>query len=88
MDKMLKEKEKMIVDYEDHKERDYGRKEKDVGFVKSTIQLIEIDTVKAKRQCRLDINGIEVYFPYTPYTNQLAYMQKGKIILNNVISSV
>jgi hypothetical protein len=77
MDKMLKEKEKMIVEFEDRKERDYGRKEKDVGYVKSTIQEIVIDPIKAKRQCRLEINGIEVYFPYTPYTNQLAYMQKG-----------
>jgi hypothetical protein len=78
MEKMLREKEKMIVEYEDRKERDYGKKDKEGSYVKSTIQEIAIDPIKAKKQCKLDINGIEVYFPYPPYTNQLAYMQKGK----------
>jgi hypothetical protein len=73
---MEKTREKIAVDYEDRGDRDFGgKKEKNY---RESISEIAIDPIKAKRQCKLDINGIEVYFPYSPYPNQLAYMEKGK----------
>jgi hypothetical protein len=49
---------------------------------KANIAEIAIDNLKAKKQCKLEILGIEVYFPYTPYENQLNYMSKGKYFFN------
>lgn len=41
------------------------------------IHEIPIDPIKAKKQFRLVIKGIEIYFPHTPYDNQINYMTKG-----------
>jgi hypothetical protein len=69
MEKSFKEpkNKKMIIDYEN------AKKEGD-----EPIEEIQIDMIKAKKQFRLEINGIEIYFPYKPYHCQMSYMQKGK----------
>ena len=43
------------------------------------INEISIDAKKVKKQVRLEIQGIEVYFPYKPYKVQVDYMEKGNI---------
>ena len=40
------------------------------------IREIQIDSRFTSKQVKLNILGIEVYFPYQPYENQLLYMQK------------
>jgi hypothetical protein len=46
---------------------------------------IGIDPIKQKKQFRIEIKGIEIYFPHTPYENQINYMTKGKkIYLTNL----
>jgi hypothetical protein len=69
-----KNSNRMTIDYEEGKyqnnEYKYGKEPK--------LYEIQIDAIKAKRQCKLIIESIEVYFPYPPYTNQLAYMEKGR----------
>jgi hypothetical protein len=64
---MEQRKEKLNIGYEE--------KEKDIS--KFNIPEIFLDLIKAKKQCRLEIMGIEIYFPYTPYQVQLDYMAKG-----------
>lgn len=71
---------KMIVEYEQC-ENKLGNPEKINFENKYNIPEIQIDFIKAKRQCKLEIQGVEVYFPYTPYENQLNYMSKGKFII-------
>ena len=41
-----------------------------------SIREIPIDTIKASKQTKLDINGITIYFPHVPYENQIVYMSK------------
>ena len=50
---------------------------------KETIIITEIKTdfIKKKKQTKITIHGIEIYFPYPPYDCQLNYMTKG-IFLN------
>ncbi len=74
-------REKINVEYEDRKEKDRNGNLKDMRSYLDKISEIGIDLIKAKKQCRVDIHGIEVYFPYPPYTNQLVYMEKGIYIL-------
>jgi hypothetical protein len=38
---------------------------------------IPIDFVKARKQHKVIISGIEIYFPHPPYENQIKYMAKG-----------
>ena len=40
------------------------------------IREIQIDSKLALKQKKLEILGIEVYFPYEPYENQILYMKK------------
>ena len=47
-----------------------GKKEKD------PLREIEIDYEMALNQVKLNILGIEVFFPYNPYENQILYMKK------------
>lgn len=54
-----------------------GVKDKSGSFEKKIYE-IQIDAAKAKRQFRLEILGIEVYFPHIPYECQITYMKKGK----------
>lgn len=46
----------------------------------NVINEIKIDFLKKKKQTKITIHGIEVYFPYPPYECQLDYMTKGKIL--------
>ena len=43
---------------------------------KEKIRPINIDYKMASRQKKLNILGIEIYFPYEPYENQILYMKK------------
>jgi len=43
---------------------------------KKELREIPIDLEKASKQTKLEILGIEVYFPYEPYPNQKTYMEK------------
>ena len=43
---------------------------------KKELREIPIDFEKAQKQTKLNILGIEVYFPYEPYPNQKLYMEK------------
>ena len=54
----------------------------------TSINEIKIDFLKKKKQTKIIINGIEVYFPYPPYECQLNYMTKGKILCNLVIEAL
>ena len=49
------------------------KKEKDKD---EEIREIQIDSKTANKQVKLNILGIEVYFPYKPYDNQIIYMEK------------
>ena len=40
------------------------------------IREIQIDSKLASKQVKLNILGIEIYFPYEPYENQILYMKK------------
>ena len=40
------------------------------------IREIQIDSRLKSKQVKLNILGIEIYFPYEPYENQIIYMQK------------
>jgi hypothetical protein len=75
MENTRQKNNKMTIDYEDgvyqNNEYKFGKEPK--------LYEIQIDAVKAKKQCKLIIEGVEVFFPYPPYTNQLAYMEKGKL---------
>ena len=44
---------------------------------------IIIDKKKAKTQKKINISGIEIYFPYEPYPPQITYMEKVISSLNN-----
>ena len=44
------------------------------GFINNNL----IDDLKAIGQHKLNILDVEVYFPYKPYQNQIAYMESGK----------
>ena len=72
---------KMLIKYENN-ENETMKKEisDDLNFAYERINEIYIDLKKAKKQCRLEIQGIEVYFPYNPYKLQLEYMEKGIFI--------
>jgi len=60
---------------------DYEEKTSGSNYDKSnTIQEIYIDIGKAGKQHRLEIKGIEIYFPHRPYENQINYMTKGNEI--------
>ena len=41
---------------------------------KKELREIPIDLEKASKQTKLEILGIEVYFPYKPYEKQINYM--------------
>ena len=43
---------------------------------KKDFREIPIDAEKASKQVKLNISGIDVYFPYEPYPNQKIYMEK------------
>ena len=43
---------------------------------KKEIREIAIDIEKASKQTKLNILGIDVFFPYEPYSNQKLYMEK------------
>ena len=43
---------------------------------KKELREISIDIEKASKQTKLNILGIDVYFPYEPYPNQKLYMEK------------
>ena len=43
---------------------------------KEKIRQINIDYKMASKQKKLNILGIEIYFPYEPYENQILYMKK------------
>jgi hypothetical protein len=55
---------------------DAGDKQKPVT---KPMNEIKIDKSKIKNAHKLVINGIEVYFPYKPYQNQILYMEKGRL---------
>jgi hypothetical protein len=42
--------------------------------------LIYIDETKSSKQFLLNIEGLDIYFPYPPYDCQITYMTKGKLI--------
>ena len=69
---------KMTIKYENEDESYVQENELDYTNVR--INEISIDMKKAKKQCRLEIQGVEVYFPYNPYKVQLEYMEKGIVI--------
>ena len=50
-------------------------------------QLFEISYPLAKRQQIININGIDIHFPYQIYDNQKTYMEKIIQLLNNRINS-
>ena len=60
----------MKIDYEEKTSGSNTDKNK-------AIQEIYLDIAKAKKQHRLEIKGIEIYFPHRPYENQINYMTKG-----------
>jgi hypothetical protein len=60
-------KTKIRPEYEDEKK---DNKEKHINE-------ILIDKSKMTKQKCLTIEGIEVFFPYHPYENQILYMTKG-----------
>jgi len=68
----------MMIAYEDDKSNKNPNNKEKFNF-EDRINEVKIDSVKAKKQVKLMIKGIEVYFPYPPYPNQLSYMEKGKI---------
>ena len=43
---------------------------------KKEIREIPIDNKLASQQTKLTIQGIDIYFPYEPYSNQKLYMEK------------
>ena len=47
----------------------------------------EIDYSFAKRQKIVNINGIDIYFPYDIYSNQSKYMEKIIQLLNDRVNS-
>jgi regulator of telomere elongation helicase 1 len=49
---------------------------------------IKVDFLKKKKQTKITIHGIEVYFPYPPYECQLNYMTKGTRAINVVIEAL
>lgn len=51
----------------------------------NTINEIKIDPLKKKKQTKITIDGIEIYFPYPPYECQLNYMSKGNIHLTQLL---
>ena len=65
------------IDNEDNKNlslKDLNTKEEEIK--EQEIRLIQIDSNLASKQVKLDILGIEIYFPYEPYENQKLYMKK------------
>ena len=53
---------------------DSNTKEEDIK--EQEIREIQIDSKLVSKQVKLDILGIEIYFPYEPYENQKLYMKK------------
>jgi hypothetical protein len=74
METINKNINKMMIEYE-------GGKEKQNSNVEKKIYEIPIDHIKAKRQHKIEINGIEIYFPHVPYQSQITYMSKGIIFI-------
>ncbi len=70
---------KMNINYENEDET--FNQEDNINYTRERINEISIDMKKAKKQCRLDIQGVEVYFPYNPYKVQIEYMEKGTILV-------
>ena len=56
---------------EEENEKDRNNSEE-----KTKIRKINIDYKMAQNQIKLNILGIEIYFPYEPYENQILYMKK------------
>ena len=52
------------------------RSKKEENSDTQKIREIQIDSSLISKQVKLNILGIEVYFPYQPYENQILYMQK------------
>jgi len=52
--------------------------------IKQPKKLIEIDYEKAKSQSKIIIEGVEIYFPYNPYPEQIDYMKKVILTLKNI----
>src|SRR4051812_47690420 len=72
------EKEKVVKmkvkpEYEEDSGNDGKARRKKQDFAE-----IKLDKAEIRKNVKLTILGIEVYFPYQPYPNQIAYMQKGK----------
>jgi hypothetical protein len=53
---------------------------------KENITELSIDHIKAKKQNLLKIQGIDIYFPYTPYQPQIEYMKRGNYNIYNFYS--
>ena len=75
MENYNKGRDRMLVEYED--DNHYNKNKQFKNYFEK-ISEISIDQIKAKKQCKVEIAGIEVYFPYPPYMNQLTYMEKVK----------
>ena len=43
---------------------------------KEKIRKIEIDSYLSEKQYKIIISGLEIFFPYKPYANQIKYMEK------------
>ena len=62
-------------------------KDFDINNITNPIKLIHINEEKIKKQEKLFIEDIEVYFPYKPYEKQITYMRSIIQTLNKKYSS-
>ena len=62
-------------------------KDFDINNITNPIKLIHINEEKLKKQEKLFIEDIEVYFPYKPYEKQITYMKSIIQTLNKKYSS-
>lgn len=66
---------------DNHININYERHDKNEKEPKERTDEIKIDQKKASKHYKININGIDIYFPYVPYENQRIYMEKGKTLL-------
>jgi hypothetical protein len=59
---------KIRPEYEDDKKE----------FKEKNITEITVDKNKILTQTSITVEGIEIFFPYNPYEEQILYMSKGK----------
>lgn len=69
--------QKMIIDYDYRSKAIANDRNED-----NKIYPIQIDQIKARKQFKLEISGIEIFFPHKPYQCQIDYMVKGRNLKN------